>query len=518
MRISKKKLNLFSIAYIYVPVFILIIGWCRLWFSIPILFVLGYAFYRVCSKHDGKEQINFKPAEMFLCFLAIFMIAIYSGWGGIAPQSGDWGKHNAILRDLIQKDWPVIYENHGVSSMLTYYLGQYMVPALGGKVLYKCLELCSFTDVLEPNRSGCSFFAAEMVMFMWNSMGLFLVWGQLFFLLHDPGKKFLVGIIFCFFGNPLVLGKFVYSLAGFDPGYMDYHRLDHEIYLLQYTTNFALLRWVFQHCLVPWMVMGMVLNRSTDIETYIFVGLPVVIYSPFAFLGMLPFMFVNLIRRMIKEKKLIVIKACFSIPNVLTVFSLGSFLFLFFFSYLVAEKPKEQNFSLYLHFNAQDMFFYTIFCLFTFGIYTFYLIKDFRKNPFWWTAVISLLVLPFFRMGEYNDLVMRASIPALFTLCVFCLDILLNKRKLHSRLFLCSFAVFFVIGFYYPVREFYDVVQEDKIFDLQERIDYGSLEQYANPEYRSIYEPDRPVEEALLWNYYTYDTENCVFLKTIGQK
>lgn len=61
--------------------------------------------------------------------------------GGLSPQSADWSKHNAVLRDLIEKEWPVLYHNEDESSLLTYYLGQYLVPALSGKVI--CF-LCGF--------------------------------------------------------------------------------------------------------------------------------------------------------------------------------------------------------------------------------------------------------------------------------------------------------------------------------------------------------------------------------------
>ena len=438
--------------------------------------------------------------------------------GGITPQSGDWCKHNAVLRDLIQKGWPVLYDNHGEHSMLTYYLGQYMVPALGGKILYKFLSIFSISSLFNLSVSTICFFVSEIIMFIWNCTGLFLVCCHLFFLLQNPKQKFLLVIAFCFFGNPLILGKIIYSLAGFYTDFSSYHWLDFENYLLQYSTNFVLLRWVFQHCLVPWIVMGMLLDKCATVQTYVFVGLPVALYSPFAFLGMLPFMFINLIKHVVQKDRGDVLKRCFSIPNLLALFSLGIFLFLYYIDYFMAEKPPSLHFTRYLSLNVRDIVVYILFCLFTFGIYAVYLIKDFGKNLFYWVAVVSLLFLPFFHMGKFNDLVMRVSVPALYVLCVFCLDVLVNKRKTHGRLFICSFSVLLLIGYYYPVREFVDVVMEDNIFDLQERDDYGTLEQYANPEYNRIYQPEETVSEDLLWNYYTYDAEKCIFLKTIGKK
>ena len=44
---------------------------------------------------------------------------LFNNWllcwmGGIfVDQASDWGKHNAILADLVKKDWPVYYINGG---------------------------------------------------------------------------------------------------------------------------------------------------------------------------------------------------------------------------------------------------------------------------------------------------------------------------------------------------------------------------------------------------------------------
>ncbi len=78
-------------------------------------------------------------------------------------QAGDWAKHNAILYDLVNRRWPVLYTNVKEHSMLTYYIGQYMVAALVGKVTHS-------TRI------------AEIVLYIWNMIGLVLVLFNLLFL------------------------------------------------------------------------------------------------------------------------------------------------------------------------------------------------------------------------------------------------------------------------------------------------------------------------------------------------
>lgn len=100
------------------------------------------------------------------------------------PQSSDWPKHNAVLRDLMVRTWPVIYHNHDMVSMLTYYLGQYIVPAAVGKLL---LLLFPQAITLET-----AFVVSEVVMALWNMIGLALVICHLFHLVGHGSFKILV--------------------------------------------------------------------------------------------------------------------------------------------------------------------------------------------------------------------------------------------------------------------------------------------------------------------------------------
>lgn len=62
-----------------------------------------------------------------------------------------------------------------------------------------------------------------------------------------------------------------------------------------------------------------------------------------------------------------------------------------------------------------------------------------------------------------------------------------------------------------------DVFREDKVLDLQERDDvYYTLENFANREYNIIHTNEQ-IGVDLIWNYYTYDGESSIFMKTIGK-
>lgn len=208
MKIARKQIYILSFFYIYIPVVLIIAGWCNLWFAILSLSMLGYAFYRTVFK--GKQidgEIQMKRTAVIVCVAVVLIFAYYAGWGGMVPQASDWGKHNAVLKDLMQKEWPVLYDNDGEHSMLTYYLGQYIVPAFCGKVLISICRILKITDIFGLGIDIVSFFIAEATMFLWNCIGLSLVCLNLFFLLKNPSKKRLLLQLFACSGIRLFWGR-----------------------------------------------------------------------------------------------------------------------------------------------------------------------------------------------------------------------------------------------------------------------------------------------------------------------
>ena len=126
---------------------------------------------------------------------------------------------------------------------------------------------------------------------------------------------------------------------------------------------------------------------------------------------------------------------------------------------------------------------------------------------------VRLCVLPIFKMGLYNDLVMCASIPDLFCLMIWVIQTL-NKNentKSHGlRVGIIAFCI--IIGTWYPVLEISEAV---KLFVSGEKrctVEdyYGSLEVYAD---RNSTE-----QEDLVYNYFTYDLEDKLFYKYLVRK
>ena len=67
---------------------------------------------------NGVTHIHVSFWAMFLVMLAVGIWVWWSGIGGGFYQSGDFPYRNAIFRDLLTYDWPVIYG--GEKGMLAY--------------------------------------------------------------------------------------------------------------------------------------------------------------------------------------------------------------------------------------------------------------------------------------------------------------------------------------------------------------------------------------------------------------
>ena len=91
-----------------------------------------------------------------------------------------------------------------------------------------------------------------------------------------------------------------------------------------------------------------------------------------------------------------------------------------------------------------------------FLLYAAILAPSYCRSVFFTTAVLSLCLIPFFRLDEQNNFCMRASIPALIILSVYVIRFLLhcfhNRRGIISGVLL---ILLLAVGSATPLTEFY---------------------------------------------------------------
>ena len=503
MRIEQKWLTALSLLYIYIPVFLFLLGWTRLFFALLTITVCFFCFFRFWKQNtDIWDRFSVDWVIMIFAVLLFVWIGYYAGYGRFVDQAGDWQKHNAVLGDLVQRGWPVLYNNAGEKSMLTYYIGQYIVPATVGKVLHSVRN-------------------AEIMLYFWNIAGLILVFLNICVFTKSESflKQLAYALMLPFFSIPLwaseLLLKRLFNINRLGEGQWFFHS---DGILIQYSSNYTLLRWVFPQVIPIWLIILVFLQNKDKIRNYVFMLLPSVFFGTLTFIGLFPLAIATAFEHLNKSKRIKEwYKEAFSPENIIMVLSLGTILFFYFFGNVFANKPTELEFSI-LPYTSDTIVVYRCFIIVNILPYALILFRQHKKDWIYYTCIITLVLLPLFRMGLNNDLTMRASIPALFILMIYIIQNLFARIEDHrlqnsalSKVSVLVTIIFLAVGMYYPFAELSKSVQNEDNFSLGSGNEWESLEQYAN---RSL----EDIRDDVKYNYYSYDIEENLFCKYLMKR
>ena len=498
MTIKHSTLNTLSLFYIYLPILIFLFGWCKWYVAIPCTAVSVYVLYGMLKAYNvdsGSVRIN----KYALAFSILFMLvaAYYLGWGRFTTQMNDYGKHNGVLNDLILRSWPVVYkEADGHLCMLTYYLGQYLVPAFMGKLF-------------------SSYRIAELTMATWSFIGLLLVYFHLLRVLKGEGmiRPIVIVMALILFSPPLAVAKSIIFRAydGLDFAGEWFWYSDNL--KLQYSSNWGLLQWVFPQAIVPWLTTMLFMEYVRKVEYYVPLLLPALFYSAFSFLGILPFAFIAAIYYFLKEEnKRRYFQSIFSLHNIATTCSIGIVMILYLWGNVAEPKPSEIGFRI-MDYSQRPIllpFFWTVMVL----LYAVLIYKENKKNPWYWVTVGCLLLYPLFSMGLMNDLVMRCSIPALFIMMCLILWFILDKQweaSHNGRYRVCILIAILLFSTKWPLRSLQDQIREDNISTLAEDKSYVTMEQFTN-------RADLSVRVDRRYNYFTHDITHSLFYRYLSRE
>ena len=267
---TKIKINniiLYSLIYIYIPIFIFVIGWIKPIFSIPTILILSFCLYKYYNykkiKLKEEEPIYISFKYLFIIFIFLLIFGTILGWTGIFKQAGDWDKHNGVLLDLTNRSWPVYYLNNGEASMLTYYIGQYLFPSLIGKIFN-------------------SFEVTQLVNGLYAIIGLFIGLIYLFKIVKadNKEKKLITLIILLLFSFAFPLSQKLAELFQIEGALSSGHWLiNNAQYKLQLSANIVLLRWVMPQFITTLITICILYEDLYDIKHYVLIGLPLLLFS-----------------------------------------------------------------------------------------------------------------------------------------------------------------------------------------------------------------------------------------------
>ncbi len=407
-----------SLIYILLPLACFFFGWLKLYIALIAFIALTICFiFSNNNAEDETKKLELSFGLLITLFLITFLFSFFCGIGRFWAQSKDYPWRNAIFRDIILRDWPVIYDKY--EGALVYYIGLWLPPALIGK-------LASFLGA----NADLSFVFGNAALLIYVSIGLFILFLLLILYFNPDNIKtvFLVIFAFIFFSGMDVV-------ASIEPlGANNYH-LEWWAREYQYSSFTTCMCWVFNQSLISWICVALILNEKT-IKNFVLIGMACLFSGPLPFVGLFVYCVsigFNKLLYSIKNKEKTFFKDFFSISNVLSTLIIFPIIGLYLLSNTVisssggvgiANAVIKTDYTL-----AYKIWTYIKFILLEFGVYSILIIKKYKKDYLYYITIISLFIFPFIRIGGSSDFTMRASIPAIFMMYIFCIKYLLEEKK-----------------------------------------------------------------------------------------
>lgn len=402
-------------------------GWLRLAVALGITIASSVAIWIFLKKTaNNGPRIDWRKSTIawaIIAFIVILVWCYFSGLGGFTMQTYDWQKHNVLLRDLIDRPWPVRYDFNG-EGVMSYYIGEYMVPAVLGKI--------------------GGFDVAQIAMMFWVAGGMMITCLYLYALMgKDKGRNFIL-ILF----GIIMFSTFITPISGiyrkwFPEDFADgTHWLSRGV-MVQLSSNIISMRWVFAQFVPTALAVAMIMKKEHSTKYWLIILAPLALYSTFTFIGLAGIMSFKLVIDMIKTKKFKpFIKEVVALTNLLMLPMIVVFV-MYLLGNMTQHKPEsiKMAFGLIDYTNHR----WTLVALqLMWGFWLLLLYRKEKRNSTLWAAAISLFLFPFFTMGRYNDLCMRGSIPALLVFCYLVIDNMIKgfrKDRFYAWLLACCLII-----------------------------------------------------------------------------
>jgi hypothetical protein len=478
-------LRLLTILYLVLPSFLFSVGWLEWPFAIISILILTSFTVNIFSDAyralpSWQMQILFKIKKkqvltsdsklgIALVFLLIIIWMVFSGAGGVGLQNIDYRSSNALLKDLIVQDWPLVAISGNTLVPIVYYVAYYLPAAVIGKAF--------------------GWVYANNFLFVWTLIGVVLAFSWFWNLSridlknNRVSKLGVLTVIFCLSGGLDYIGYYVLKGNVFD---LSAHVEQWADYF-QYSSNTTLIYWVPQHTIAPWLIIGMIADALGDKHNLKYLGMAVatgIIWSPFGLVGTVPYLLLILFVYLLPQHRKYLLKKETMVFNALSIW-IGAIYLLYlgsnqfkFPTGFIWQLSEGEVFWVGRLLTFECLEFALLGCLtlllIVLGVLfshstalkvrwrerTVLLEQEFGITPiqlYLFTAsLIMLAVLPLFMMGILNDLVMRGSIPSLFIFWAFIAKVVtdasLRVRKKHTLLYALVLMTL-LIGFFPSIAE-----------------------------------------------------------------
>ena len=403
--ISYNAFFVMAACYLVIPAAIMILGWIKLLIALPaaLLLILSLVFAIKGESALSKDRVLELPKKQFIAIVVFSVLAtIVIGVGEIVAPMYDHAFRRAMLRDLINYDWPIYYDlslqsNPVVNEMLpdctvaySYYSTFWMIPAVLGKLF--------------------GFMFGNIVLVIWSAFGIFLILtGVTFFT-----KKFTYAsmvMLICYSGLDAI-PYFFYMFTGTE----DWMWLEGWTEHISFISNINNLLNVFNQCIPCWLIVILLMTCKSNKHIGLIAGV-MFTYSPWATIGVVPLAAYALLS---KEKG---IRGLFSVANIVPALTiLGCFAPM----YMANSSATSVSGTTLSFYGSIGKLLGALILVAVIEIAPSVLMtyKLFGKDKLLWVAAGTLLVLPLYKISNFNDLTMRGAMPAQFVLCVMLITVI----------------------------------------------------------------------------------------------
>ena len=403
-----------AVAYVLTPVILFLLQWITL----PLgLIAASLLIWSVATPLQRARNGALDTSKLLFVFTALLISAIWVLLSGISgsfyANAYDWIIRFALARDLAVMATPVTYWFEGQTYLLRAALGYFLVPS----------ELAHlFGPAL-----------LQSILFAWTLAGV-----ALFFILAFGSLSIRLAVTSCaMFIFCSGLDYYGILLFSSQPPAMGSH-LEWWAGNLQYSSNTTLLFWVPNHAVAAWIATALLYRFGTQLwfkQITPALAVALLLWSPLSGAGFMLLWLVTVLPLPVKAILPMWRQMALALPAMAIVLlylteGMGS---------ISAEGPMARASS--LNFIARV----TLFDAVEFLVFLpFIVMTGNMKRAF--PAIFCLAVLPFFSFGPSNDLVLRASIPALtyyWLVLIAAANQNSVKLKLHTRVavFLLPFSI-----------------------------------------------------------------------------
>lgn len=402
--------------YLTAPIFL----FC-LWFKWPVALLLAgltalglWDLFRLSAFSSGAS-VAWGRWLAVACFAAAWVAL--AGIGHFVYANFDWLIRDAVLRDLAVTAWPPRYKVEGVFDVIlrapvAYYLPAAMVGSFWGLP------------------------AANLALYAWTVLGYALFLHAALSLFDPGGRRWVAAAVLVGFGGLDILGYF--HVHHFLPDLGEH--IEWWAGFAQYSSNTTQLFWVPNHALPAWLGTVLILRfwkqpALARIVPMLFAVVP--LWSPLAALGLVPFGLAGIPWRNGLRS---VARSAAVLPWLAVAIVMAA--------YITMDGQRIPGGWAFLQFEGLGEFFssYGLFIALEFGLFIPLLIACGRTDTPLIVAVAVLLLLPFYDFGGANDLVMRASIPALLVVALAVARALMVPGKGLLRLALLCLCLLGAVG------------------------------------------------------------------------